>query len=127
MRALNIFLVSALSILTTAADAGMKHTSGVTVNSGERYANGALTAVRATSNDVEYIDCEMTVFINNSNKKIVCTAKNKDGKKVTCSTNSPNHVEAVKMIGPSSWVEFRWDGSGNCKNIKVRNDSAFIP
>ena len=125
MRALNIFLFSALSILATAADAGTKQTAGVKVSAAGRTAYGALTAVRATSNDVEYIDCEMKV--KSSGTTVSCHAKDRFGNTATCSDNFENHIQAVKMIGPSSWVQFRWDGIGNCENIMVWNDSAFIP
>lgn len=125
MRALNILLVSALSILTTAADAGLKHTAGVTVNYGGKYANGALTAARATGNTIEYIDCQMT--ITSGSKLVTCNAKDSAGNLATCSGSFDKHFQSVKMIGPSSWIQFIWDNNANCVQITVRNGSPFIP
>ena len=86
---------------------------------------------RYTNNAVEYISCGGSSYSENNGTLSGCFARDVDGNEAACDSSNyaPNVSElirAISMVNETSYISFRIDDSGLCKNIKVINSSTNL-
>ncbi|GEN09631.1 hypothetical protein SAMN05443572_109283 [Myxococcus fulvus] len=120
-------IAAAVCILTFAGTslAGARYGQNVHVDTALRYAFGAIGAARNSSDYNQALKCGISATPTTMSG--YCIATNAQGEAYSCSTNSPNLVEAIKHVGESSYVRFHGDEYGNCIEIVVENASYNEP
>jgi hypothetical protein len=109
-------VAAVLLALPSSADAGMKNSQPVTVNSDHAY--GSLGSARNSENWNEYI---MSLVAGEWAWMYFLDANGNGG---GCTTSDPALIATAAAVGPSSSVYVSWDETtGVCSNIHVRNES----
>lgn len=120
-------LVAALAAATfgAAAFAGMKSQQQVVINDDKSSAWGDLGWARNSANTTEYIGCHI---IGSGNEGMgVCTARNAAGVTRSCTTQVSAYLYTITAINSDSFVQFKWNSSGNCTMVIVETNSSFMP
>ena len=121
-------VVLALAVgLATAAHAGLKNSVGVTVDTVNHKAFGALGEARNSSDSVEAAGCQTSVIAGQSITAL-CFAIDSNGVQVMCSSTDRRVVQVAQSIGTDAAFSFSYDPkSGNCLTLLVFNASEFGP
>ncbi|HZS38330.1 MAG TPA: hypothetical protein VFF06_15940 [Polyangia bacterium] len=126
MKPAMIVLALALG-LATAAHAGLKNTVGVTVDTVNHKAFGALGEARNSSDSIEAAGCQTSVVAGQSITAL-CFAIDANGVQVMCSSTDRRIVQVAESIGTDAAFSFSYDPkSGNCLTLLVFNASEFGP
>jgi hypothetical protein len=89
-------------------------------------AQGSMHGARSSADTIQYIGCTLNGGPNNAN--VACTARNSTGTFIVCTSTNAYHREAVTAMTAYSWVSFSINSTtGECRNVIVRNDSAYLP
>ena len=115
----------ASAFMVTTAFAGAKTTASVGINDTDKQANGDLGYARNTADTVQYIGCY--VNDNGNGGAGICEARNSAGVTRSCSTTNDLLVDTIKSLKGDSYLYFRWNDSGNCTMIIVKNRSTLAP
>ena len=90
------------------------------------YASGALGATYLSSNNIEYIGCDLEIWSGGS-PQLVCYAQNSAQQYGSCFSTDPNFLLVAQKLAPDSYVSFQWNSSGYCTSLSVEEDSTFNP
>jgi hypothetical protein len=129
MRKIGFSMMVALVLvagIAGAVRAGARKTGTVTINTSSHYAQGYLGSVRNSTNRVEFIDCYRYAYWTGYSD-LWCTATDSSGNSVSCSTETPELIQAASAISGDSFVAFDWDDGGECTEIDVDNGSYTAP
>jgi len=120
-------LVAALAAgaLSFTAVAGMKTQQQVVVNEAQSSAWGDLGYARNSTNTTEYIGCYIIGSGNQGNG--ICTARNAAGVTRSCSTQVSAYLYTITAINSDSFVQFKWNASGQCTMLIVETNSTLMP
>ena len=81
-------------------------------------AYGTLTGARYSADNQQYIGCA------DFGSNIFCSAKDKIGRYVHCSSSDPKFIAAVNAMTDSSYINFRMaPGTTQCSQLIVNNSS----
>ena len=126
MKPAMIVLALALG-LATAAHAGLKNTVGVTVDTVNHRAFGALGEARNSSDTIQAAGCQTNV-VAGQNITALCFAINSSGVQVTCTSTDRHIVQVAQSIGTDAAFSFSYDPkAGTCSTLLVFNASEFGP
>ena len=119
--------LAVMMALSTAAWAGARGGGVVSiVSSGDNgTASGTMGTVRHSADTIQYIGC--TVSANATAKWVGCSARNASNVTVSCTSWSPEIVQAAHAMTSDAHISFSWDGSGACTALSVRADSRYRP
>lgn len=107
------------------AFAGMKTQQQVVINEAQSSAWGDLGWARNSANTTEYIGCHI---IGSGNEGMgVCTARNAAGVTRSCTTQVSAYLYTITAINSDSFVQFKWNSSGNCTMVIVETNSTLMP
>ena len=126
-RVPTVFALTTMMALSTAAWAGAKGGSGVTLTtSGDNgTASGSMGAVRSSADTVQFIGC--VVSGSGTHEWVSCSARNASNVAVSCSSADPAIVHAAQTMTADAHLSFSWNGSGACTALHVRTDSRYTP
>jgi hypothetical protein len=123
IRLVKLLAVLLLGFSAVPATAGAKLNRGLIIDGFQRFASGALSTVRASADDGEYIYCSA-----NQDGRTTCIAEAPSRNLfVYCVTNNPVFLPSVQMINKSSYLRFEWNDSFECTRIVVANSSKYLP
>lgn len=124
----NLITVAKAAILGTAlllngtAWAGAKYTPQVSVTATAAW--GSMVGARYSSDNVQRIGCSLSGGVTQGS--IFCSARDKNGLNLSCSSTDSWKLEAVQAITDSSYIYFTTNNYGLCTNLSVQNDSQFL-
>jgi len=117
-------LITVLLFIGRDASAGLKSTSDVAVDEGDREASGSLGSTRASSSTSDYIGCYIST--DGDGRYVWCEAL--DGNDFGwCDTTDSDFASVVGAIGSASHLRFEWNSSNDCTYIQVSNYSIHRP
>ena len=114
----------AMVLFCTAALAGTKAISEVSINTTSKYAQGSLGSARNSADSNQYIGCSVT------NDYVYCSARNAAGTWVHCDVYSSAMALTARGIGSSGHIQFSWLGgstSGDCNSLTLTHHSMYAP
>lgn len=118
-----------LGLVSHAAFAGLSQPAQVEVDLENSLAQGdMLTAALSKSQNV-FIGCGTRNFEVGTEDVFVlgfCQAEDAAGEAIVCTTQNPGLVQAIRAISDFSYIQFRWDESGQCTNIGISTQSFYI-
>ncbi len=116
-----------LALLGTgsAAWAGQRGISPLTINLTDRYVWGAIGDTRNTSDTQEYL--EVVVQASTSYEMGVIYAKDARGQFAFCYTYSASIISALKSITDDAAISVQWDANNTCTYVEVRASSVHAP
>jgi len=118
------------------AHAGRKTPANVVINTTTRTASGSLGSTRNTTDNVQYIACQGTLYPNldptsgsYSSRSYFCYARTTAGASASCTiaTSTDPLVDIQPTLAEDSFVEFKWNASGYCTSLRVENYSYYAP
>jgi hypothetical protein len=108
------------------AQAGLKSSYGVNVDTVGRIAYGDVMSGRSSASSFAYIGCSVLGFSSGSGEAF-CEATNNAGVSAFCYSSNATIVAAAAAAGSSSYFYFQWDASSQCTYVAVSNASVFGP
>jgi hypothetical protein len=109
------------------AAAGRYSPIPVTIDFTGRFASGDMHSARTSSNPAEFIGCGIRDFGSTSLAFCQAGLGEAEGQYLTCFTEDPALVDAVKSIADFSYIQFRWDEDFNCTSIGISTQSFYLP
>jgi len=103
--------------VASAAHAGTVVGGQVYIDTANQVFSGALGSALHSADGTQFIGCFTT------GASVYCQARNAAGTLANCSSNNPNHIEAMKAMGDDSRIYVRYDTSGACTTMYVYNYS----
>lgn len=128
MKIKHVFSAAALSLVASIASAGLVQPVPVTIDFAARLATGDMWSARTSANPFEFIGCG--VRHNAAGMYFgFCQAglADADAQRITCFTDNPQLIDAIKSIGDYSYIAFRWDADGMCTHVGVSTQSFYLP
>ena len=113
-------------VTASAAWAGLRGGTLVTLDMANRRAYGSLGNARNSTDINQYIGCKTTAS-NTGAEDATCWAQNAAGTYVTCRTTAPRLVDIARSLNGDSYLEFAWDAASQCTWMIVENDSWYAP
>ena len=121
-------LVAVSLALPGAAVAGLKIPIEVKVLNHISFASGAVGTARNSRDSMQDIGCGIMSNVNHPYTTGTCWAFDADGNIGQCSYfNRPDLDKAVASISNDSYIQFKWEDSGQCTQINVANGSLYEP
>ena len=119
-------------LVGVSAWAGAKATYSVSLSfgsSGGGLAAGPLGSVRNSASTVEHIGCMVaaTGASSGGTEFGYCSASDTNGTFVSCYTQDPKLVNAMRAIKGDSKLQFDWNAAGDCTAVVVEESSSFAP
>jgi hypothetical protein len=128
MKTRCVLSIAALSLATTVASAGLVQPAPVTIDLAARVASGDMRSARISPNKFAYIGCGVRYFAAGGSYMFCQAGLTQDAtQQITCFSDSPALLEAVKSISDYSYIVFRWDVNGNCTSIGNSTQSFYAP
>jgi hypothetical protein len=118
-----LFSLALLALAATPALAGYQSNDEVYVDPGGQWAQGSLGAARNSTDSVQYITCD--IWAQWGYESVACSAVDRTGHFMWCTTSDPAFVRAVQSIDESSFVQF--GGPDTCQWIRVSHGSPYAP
>jgi hypothetical protein len=109
----------------SAAWAGQRGVSPLTINLTDRYLWGAIGDTRNTSNTQEYL--EVVVQANTDSVTGVIFAKNATGQFAYCYTYSASIISALQSVTDDAFIQASWNEDNMCTYVEVRASSVHSP
>jgi|LakMenEpi03Aug12_release.lakeMendotaPanAssembly.Ray.scaffolds.fasta_scaffold632889_2 hypothetical protein len=122
-------LLFALSAIAFVGHAGNRYVYEVNLYKGTSYgyASGAIADVRGSSDSIQLIVCYNNVS-SGGIPSASCTVVNKDGLMGGCYTSDSAKVQAIRSLGPESYLFLTWEvKTGLCDYVSVTNGSLYKP
>lgn len=121
-----------LSTMSTTSIAGSKIVAPVTVDvgsDGSGAARGSLSSARGLLNAYAAIGCRVdAVRLDTGVDRIgTCTATDGENQTLECVTKDPVLIETMMALNDFSYLDFRRDVEGQCSQVTVSVESAFLP
>jgi hypothetical protein len=113
-----------VSVIAVSARAGVKFNTTATIDAANHSAYGGVAATRNSSDTIQQIGCSVTVA---STFSATCFARDAANNFATCVTYDQNMISAAMSAQGDSFINFRWDDSGNCNFLNIYNDSMEMP
>lgn len=134
MKIRHILAASALTIMAGVAYAGFVQPAPVEVDLVNFFAQGDQLTARASAGDTEFIGCGSRTFddgLGASFKFGFCQAEDADGDSVTCFTENPVLLDAMRSTSDYAFITFSWrdDGAGGaeCTRVGHSTQSFYLP
>lgn len=89
-------------------------------------ASGTLTGARYSADSRQQIGCDSHIALTSANPLVLCSARDKTSKALSCSSTDPRFANAVKGMTDSSYIYFAVTGSGLCSDLVVHNSSPYL-
>jgi hypothetical protein len=120
-RLAKIAVSAALLSAAVAAYAGTRSQLFVQVDTTSRYAYGAMTDARGSSDPYQQISCYTNSSVGS------CYFVNSVGTGGSCYTYNQTLIQQIREIGDESYVYAQWNADGTCSYILVQNMSWVKP
>jgi hypothetical protein len=123
----------AMTVLAGTAYAGLNQPAVVTVDLVNMFASGDQLTARTADNDVEFIGCGIRIFDDGGNAFTFgfCQAGDSAEAEITCFTQNPELLAAMRSTSAYSFISFSWqdDGGGGaeCTRIGFSTQSFYLP
>ena len=126
MKRAMVALVVALG-LATVAHAGLRNTVGVTVDTVNHKAFGALGEARNSADAIQAAGCQ-TSIVAGGTYSLLCFAVDATGVEVMCTSTNKQFIQTAQALGTDAAFAFSYDPTnGTCKTLLVFNASEFGP
>ncbi|MGO4259706.1 hypothetical protein [Lysobacter sp. TAB13] len=128
MKSLAMAMVAAAAMIaaTGLAQAGEKSNVPVSISTNPQgqavRAFGMLASARASAGVNQTIGCASSA--TGTTVVAACEARNAAGTYVQCTTYNAALVAVAQSVSADSYVDFSFDGSGNCTSLYVSNGSS---
>lgn len=116
------------------AYAGLVQPAPVDVDLTNFFAQGDQFTARQSAGDTQFIGCGSRTFddgLGSSFKFGFCQAEDADGDSVTCFTQNPVLLDAMRSTSDYAYITFSWrdDGAGGAECIRVGHStqSFYLP
>lgn len=113
-------------LLSGLAFAGEKDASSVWVDTSARHANGGLGGARNSADTTQSIGCAVFTWLGSA-PLAVCFASDVKLTTGVCTSTDANIRASALAVKGDSWIDFTWDGSGQCTSLEVNNKSSLEP
>lgn len=110
---------------STAAWAGYKYSTPVSVNTSTREASGPIGYARNSSDFTQWIGCEIYGTLTGTTVK--CYAATPNNVTGSCQTSNANLLAVAQGLNGDDFLTFRWDASGQCTEIRAYKMSYWEP
>lgn len=110
---------------STAAWAGYKYSTYVSVNTSTREASGPIGFARNSPDTQQWIGCE--IFGTLTGNSVKCSASTTAGVSGSCQTTNQNLLTVALALNGDDFLTFRWDSSGQCTEIRAYKMSYWEP
>ncbi len=134
MKARFLLATVVLTMITGVAVAGLTQPAPVDVDLDNMIAIGDQYTARITKDDTQFIGCGSRTFDDGMGNSFVfgfCQAEDADGDNVTCFTQNPVLIEAMRSTSDFAFITFNWrdDGFGGAECIRVGHStqSFYLP
>ena len=114
----------AVPVLPALAGTSIPASNSVVRVSAGAWADGVVRTTRNSPDSTAYITC--TVYSYATFDQARCSARDPEGDYVTCMTQEPRMIAAIRSVQPESRLYFQANG-GACYMIEVHMDSARLP
>lgn len=130
------YLIAAvvLTMIGGVAVAGLTQPQPVDVDLDNMFAQGDQYTARTTTDDTQFIGCGSRTFDDGMGNSFVfgfCQAEDADGDTVTCFTQNPVLIEAMRSTSDFAFITFSWidDGQDGAECIRVGHStqSFYLP
>lgn len=98
----------------------------VVVNTASRYAYGWISGARNSPNGNERLSC-MVYGSSGGWRSANCYFADGKNNVAVCSSSNPEVINAIQFAQSDSYVAVNWDANGNCTQVSMYQDSAYIP
>lgn len=122
-----------LVLLSAAAVAGLSQPAPVFVELALKVAGGDMLTAATDKAENVFIGCGTRNYDDGNGSIFTfgfCQAEDAEGEIITCITENPDLVQAVRAISDFSYIEFRWEDDGNggssCTSIGISTQSFYI-
>jgi len=123
----HLVLACALVLATSVTvEAGQRTDAFVVVSTTSRVASGSMGSARQSSGTVQSIGCSV-VYPPNLPQWGSCVATNSAGTSATCAFSGNEYWHLLSTLGDDAYITFKWDASGNCTSLEIRNYSYYMP
>jgi hypothetical protein len=132
-KAVLLGAILALVAGSTVASAGQTQSAPVVIDYSLNYATGNLGAARNSSDNQQFIGCEVEALAGDSFIWVTCQAQDAHGNSIRCLSKDPTLVQTVSTLKSDSWLYFDWinaaspGASVDCAMIRVRTSSIYEP
>lgn len=130
----HILSATILTLVASFAFAGLVQPAPVDVDLDNSFAQGDQLTARTSTGDTEFIGCGTRVFDDGMGNSFVfgfCQASDADGDEITCFTQSPALLDAMKAIDSYAFITFNWDddgfGGAECIRVGFSTQSFYLP
>jgi hypothetical protein len=124
MKVIPLALLAATVAVSSVALAGLVASGTVVVNTSGKYAYGALSAARYSSDSKQYIGCFSSS--TGGSTTAVCQAQDANSNYLSCQTTNSGMIQQIATLGVASEIQFGADSSGNCSYIDTWTYSYLI-
>jgi hypothetical protein len=109
------------------AQAGLKSSGALVVTT--TGARGQFATVRASSDTVQFITCELTTETDSlgAYSTVLCAARSAGGTERACGSDDPEYVAAARGINGDSYIEFEKNSDNDCIRLFIENGSGLRP
>ncbi|MBE9548774.1 MAG: hypothetical protein IMF09_05145 [Proteobacteria bacterium] len=126
------YLVAATALILASAPvyAGQYLEVAVEVDTVAMSASGSMSTARFSDNEIEFIGCGTTVFLNPDGSTYnfgFCQAATTDNVRGFCNSDNPGIVAQMGEASAYSYLSFNWDVDGICTRVKHSTQSFYIP
>jgi hypothetical protein len=116
---------AALAPVSVWAGANLKREVEITdVDGFGPFVTGSIYDARASNDSTQYIGCESSTTVGIPTTGW-CVAQNRAGRSVSCSTQDPAVIAAIRAVNSISFVRFQIDHLGNCWQVQALNTSRY--
>jgi hypothetical protein len=126
-------VMAAFALTTTAAWAGLYQPAPIVVDLVSQFAQGDMRTAANSKNEVEFIGCGSRTISDGAGgafKFGFCQAGDEAGNQVTCFSQEPALLNAMRSTADFSYITFAWtdDGQGNltCTRIGHSTQSFYL-
>ena len=134
MKTKHTLIIAALTLFAGAAFAGLSQPAPVTIDLVNGFAQGDQLSARNAKNDVEYIGCGIraTELLDGTVFQFgFCQAADADGVQLTCFTQNPDLIDAMKATSDYAFITFSFTEIGedeyDCRRIGYSTQSFYLP
>lgn len=132
-KSLSLGVIATVMVLGTAAWAGAKSGSNVTISfsGGNGTASGAMGYVRNSADTVQYIGCTLITSATASSfevtRTVSCSARNSSNVVVSCVSTDGSLIDSVQALNSDSYITFQWNVDGRCTYLRAGTYSQYAP
>lgn len=122
-------IFTCIALASATANAGQYTPTDVTIfdSPGDtQTASGSFYGARIGAGN-QKIECGLSIQNNNSSPSVLCSAEDKDGRTLSCTTADLGYVMVVQGITSHSLVTFTSSRTGVCEGLYITNGSRFLP